>query len=241
MSEPLDPDDDDAELELAPIDPDVLASERARHQRKIDDVVSRVDVDELVRETSIDDDLKIDWEGWKSFRFSTIHLLGLTAALAVLLTVLRSPQRGLAFFILIILALAGGWYWVLSKERILANAREARKKELIAKGFGTAFANHEAAKVAAAEFEPARPLRGFRFSFSIAQVLITMTVAAVAMTLLHLVGGQVLSLSLGLLAAAGFLVYMLGFEVAPILVFGWWMLLLLYLIVGVITALASGK
>ena len=83
--QPPDEDDDDFELELEPVDPEILAMERQRGQQKTDEAVAKVDFDEIDRERTYGD-YDIDWSQLRNFRFTTRHLLIVTAMLALGLT-----------------------------------------------------------------------------------------------------------------------------------------------------------
>ena len=237
---PLD-DDDDAELELEPVDPEILEIERQRAQRKTDEAVARIDPDELFREEG-EIGLGIDWEGWKRFRFTTRHLLILTAMLALVMTLfttVENPCSGIA--IICVIALGAGWYWVLRQERRQEADRARRREEF--------FASHgkrgEAATTEPAVAEDVAATTGprfdFKFAFSLRELFIAMTVAAVVLGLLRLFGKDNMALALGVVALLGLVVQAAGFDAPRMIVLGWWILLVLYLAVGVLAALAPDE
>jgi hypothetical protein len=61
-----------------------------------------------------------------------------------------------------------------------------------------------------------------------------MTIAAVIMGLVHILGGMtpIVAMSLGTIALLGLVVHTFGFEVPPFLVLGWWVLLAMYVVLG---------
>src|SRR5690348_7867246 len=114
---PSSDDDDDYELELEPVDPEILRLERERSQQRSEAAVARIDVNEIYGDTSQYSDLDVDLSGLKQFRFSTQHLLILTAVLALVLTVYRLRGGVQTVSILAAVLLAGGWWWASLLER----------------------------------------------------------------------------------------------------------------------------
>jgi hypothetical protein len=236
---PID-DDDDAELELEPVDPEILEMERQRAQRKTDDAVARIDPDELFREEG-EIGLGVDWQGWKQFRFTTRHLLILTAMLALVMTLfttVENPCSGIA--ILCVIALGAGWYWVLRQERRQETDRARRREEFFAShGQRGEVATTEPAEGVAAATTGRR--FDFKFAFSLRELFIAMTVAAIVLGLLRLFGKDNMALALGVVALLGLVVQTAGFDAPRMLVLGWWILLVLYLAVGVLAAMVPDE
>ena len=84
---------------------------------------------------------------------------------------------------------------------------------------------------------PPKTLSEFKFQFSLRQVLITMAVAAVMLASLSIFGAKALTIALGVVALAGIAIQTFGlFDPPPIVVLGWWILLLMYLGLGLMTA-----
>src|SRR4029079_1033272 len=101
---------------------------------------------------------------WKDFRFTTRHLLMLTAILAVMFTIFRVGVSCNTVFWAAIAALGAGWYWVYRTER-RREAERQQQREMLLKIFGRADEVPEGADEAALA-EP----RGFKFSFSMRQL-----------------------------------------------------------------------
>jgi hypothetical protein len=234
---PID-DDDDAELELAPIDPEILAHERRRADQKTQTVLEKIDVDELF-EQSAHTDFDLGTFNWKQFRFTTRDLMIATAGLAVVLTVFQLAGACNAIFWLTAVALGAGFFWVNLQERRREAERQRMKEEFLAgvrKTSASASAEAESA-------EAATPRKRFevKFSFSMKELFATMTVAVVVVFLLQLMGPHNLAWILGMIAIAGIIANIAGFEAAPIIVLGWWLLLVVYLLVGLAAIFTEGK
>ncbi len=230
-------DDDDDELELEPIDPEILAMERQRSEersRKAENAVDMASVEEPEERPD-----PISWDDLKSFRFTTRHLLIVTALFAVVLT-LNKLLQCLGWFIAGVAALAGGWFFVLRKERRDRLQLEQRRREV---GRLIATRNEEGEVVAVPAViveEEAAEERRFRFSFSMKELIGAMTVAAVLFALVRGLGGpNNAALLLGTLALVGLVVHLIGFDPPPVIVLGWWLLLVLYIVVSLWAAFAS--
>jgi hypothetical protein len=236
-----DPDDDDFELELEPVDPEVLEHAKSRSDQKTDEALRRVDVDELVRKPGADGygDYDVDWSKFRQFRFTTRHLLIVTAVLAFCMTLFLSFDGCMAIFIGSLIAIGFGWFSVYRVERREKKERERLKREIEAAiGRGKAadqgpWIEDDQAVAAAA----ARSRKEFRFAFSLKQVFITMTVAAIVLGVLSVVGLKALTITLGVVALAGLAVQTFGwFDPPPAVVLAWWMMLVLYLGLGLLIA-----
>jgi hypothetical protein len=237
---PLYPEDDDAELELEPIDPEILAIERQRGQHKIESVAGKIDVDELYGDSNSHADLDVDWSRWKQFRFSTRHLMMATALLAVGLTLKQMVGLCGAISVVAVTALVAGWVWVSRLERRQDEARVRRREDFLASQAKPGQpAPAVAAVPASAELAPRGPRFDIHFAFSMRELLLTTTVAAVALGLLQWVSPDKLALALGIVALGGLIVNALGFEPPRLVVLTWWLLMAMYLVVGVVAAFRS--
>jgi hypothetical protein len=226
-----DDDDDDGELELEPIDPEILAHEKQLAEKRIDEIVKRVDVDEVLGPVGPHSDLGIDLNlpDWRNFRFTTRHLLILTAVLAVVFTIFSLAESCNSICWMAVAALAAGWYWVYRLEQ-RREAERQKQRAILLKTYGQAV---EASESSVALEEPAERGFQFKFAFSLRQLFITMTVTAVLVWILTFIPPQVFSLLLGLIAVAGIVAVIAGFEAPPIVVLAWWLLLVLYMLVSI--------
>jgi hypothetical protein len=235
-----DPDDDDFELELEPVDPEVLAHSQRRVEEKTDEALRRVDVDELVRRPGADGygDYDVDWSKLRQFRFTTRHLLILTAVLAFCMTLFLLLEGCMAIFVGSLIAVGVGWFGVYRIERREKKERERLKREIEA-ALGRGKSAEESPWTEGDEAAAAAALsrKEFRFAFSLKQVFITITVAAIVLGVLTVVGLKALTITLGAFALAGLAVQTFGwFDPPPAVVLAWWMMLVLYLALGLLIA-----
>ncbi|MBA3482222.1 MAG: hypothetical protein H0T51_10445 [Pirellulales bacterium] len=228
MAETKAPNDDDDDYELEPLDPEILAIEKARGARRTEAAVEKIDVDELYGDTGNYSDLSVDLSQLKQFRFTTRHLLILTAVLAIVLTLftLLTPFKAIA--VLAFVTLAGGWFYASQLERRQQAERTRRRAEFFRDGDKLAELADESLAA-----EASRPRFDFKFAFSMKELLITMTVAAVAVGIFTITGGPgVVSMIFGALALAGLIAHAMGFEPPRLVVLSWWLSLMIYLAVG---------
>jgi hypothetical protein len=245
-------DDDDFELELEPVDPEIIAHRQERVQHVVESAVKRIDVDELYEGQSSYSDLELDLSGLKSFRFTTRTLLLITAILAIGMTVFLQWGGCMVIFVSMLAAVAVGWYWVSKLDRQQELERARRREEFFAAkgqpacGAATATAastskpaspfDPEVAAPAAAEPKEKRPFFDVKFAFSMKELFITMTVVAVAMGLSKLIAGEYLAMILGFIALGGLITNASGYEPPRFVVLGWWLLMVFYLAVSLFAA-----
>jgi len=248
---PPQPPEDDDELELEPVDPEILAHRQERAQHAVDSAVKKIDVDELYEPHSGYSDLELDLSGLKSFRFTTRTLLLITAILAIGLTAKIVLGGCMAIFVGMIAAVSLGWYWVGKLDREKEVERLRRREEFLANRDKTATPAASSAvpsassspfdpepAIVAAEAEPAekRPFFDVKFAFSMKELFITMTAAAVAMGLSMLMPREYLAMILGLIALGGLVTNASGYEPPRLVVLGWWLLMVFYLAIGLFAA-----
>jgi hypothetical protein len=233
---PID-DDDDFELELEPVDAEVLAHVQKRAAEKTEAAAGRIDVDELFRKGE-HSDLNVDWQSWTQFRFTTRSLLMLTAILAICLTMWQQLGGCSSLFIVAVVALGAGWYYVLRLEQ-KQDAERARQREEFLAQMNSGQPATPLDKPPEPAAAPAAPLPRWnvKFAFSLKEVFITMTVAAIALGLIRAFGADNMAIVLGLVALIGLVVQATGVDVPRIVVLGWWILLVLYLLVGIVAAM----
>jgi hypothetical protein len=226
-------DDDDFELELEPIDPEILELERQRGGRKTEDAVAKIKFEEI-DQAAPHSDYDVDWGKLRQFRFTTRHLLIVTAILALGLTLKVQLGWCMALFVMAVVGIGASWFAVYRAERREAAAREQRRQDFYA---GRSDLPASVA-IDPADLEPAPPPREeFRFAFSVKQMMVTMTAAAVLLAVLRFIDVKALTITLGAIALVGLVIQTFGlFEPAPAVVLAWWVLLVLYLILGLLTA-----
>jgi hypothetical protein len=238
-------DDDDFEFELEAVDPDILEHARRRGERQIQETEARAAHLETFEAPTEADPISLD--DFEGFRFTTQHLLIATAILAVFMSIVRLGGGCNALFISGISALAYGWWFVLRKERLERLERERRRAEA-SERLADLRKNEQGEPVDSLsargvtydeeEYIPERP--GFSFSFSLKQVMIVFVIAAVMLGLASLFSPQTAALMLGIVAVIGLVVLIMGFELPGIIVFGWWVLIGLYVVMS-IAAVIMGR
>jgi hypothetical protein len=253
-SQPPEDDDDDFELELEPVDPEIIAHQQARVQHTVESAVKKIDVDELYEGHSNYSDLELDLSGLKGFRFTTRTLLVLTAILAIAMTIRLMWDGCMVIFLGMIAAVAAGFYWTAKQDRQKELERIRRREEFFANKGKPAVPGVAATAAPAqpaspfdpepAEVEPAepaekRPFFDVKVAFSMKELFITMTVAAVAMGLSLLMPLPILAMILGFIALGGLIANTAGYEPPRLVVLGWWLLMVFYLAVGLFAATNS--
>jgi hypothetical protein len=246
MATPPD-DDEDYELELEAVDPEILEHARERAARQVQETEARAERLETFEAPSDADALGFD--DFKGIRFTTRHLLIATAILAVIMSIAKLGGGCNGLFFAGLLGLGYGWWFVLRKERNERLERERRRQEIEARmaaarksadgepiESGVRIAGLEPAEE---EWEPERP--ALTFSFSLKQLFWAFTVVAFILGLSYLVGPNNASLMLGAIAVLGLAIHVIGFELPGIIVFGWWVLLVVYVIFSLITIFMSGR
>ena len=246
MSDSNDDIDDDLELELEPVDPEIIEMERQRVRDKAKDALRAAEI-----VSTYDDDQEhfdVDWI--RQFRFTTRHLLITTALLSVLMAVLNVLGGCNTIFLLLVTLVVAGWGAVIWKERRETELREKRRAELRAR-----HAAEDAAEGRPVQ-RPLAPLQTsatrqqeaeayqepvFDFSFSFKEMFVAFTIAAVLLGLVSLTSDLgTMAILLGFIALAGLAVPAIGFEPPRVVVLCWWLLLVMYLFVGLAAALGVG-
>ena len=241
-----DPLDDDGELELEPIDPEILEHQRRRTKEKVRDAEDAVDINAEYDEVDKLDPISLD--DLKRFRFTTRHLLILTAMLAVALTL--KDQFGL--FITFCAALAVGWWIVQRQEKRRLAEIDRHRRQMISKTAARraredgqvpvqlpteAFEKVNDEWDAAISQQPA-----FDFSFSMKEMFAAFTAAAVVLGLAHFLDdGQYAALLFGMIALVGLVVQAVGYEPPALLILGWWLMLVLYILLSLMGAFSKAE
>ena len=245
---PPQPPEDDDELELEPVDPEILAHQQARAHHAVESAVKKIDVDELYEPHSNYSDLELDLSGLKSFRFTTRTLLLITAILAIGMTVYLTFGGCMMIFIGMLTAIAAGFFWTSKQDHQNELDRIRRREEFLANKGKPAVAAATAASTSpfdpevpaatTADAEPTekRPFFDVKFAFSMKELFITMTIIAVAMGLSLLMPREILAMLLGFVALGGLIANTSGYEPPRLVVLGWWLLMVFYLAVGLFAA-----
>ena len=252
-------DDNDFELELEPVDPEIITHRQERVQHIVESAVKKIDVDELYEGHSSYSDLELDLSGLKSFRFTTRTLLLITAILAIGLTIQLMWDGCMLIFVGMLSAVAVGWYWTSKLDREKEAERAQRREDFFAnKGKPATGATAAATATspskpaspfdpelpapAAAEAEPIekRPFFDVKLSFSTKELFITMTAVAVALALLRWITPEYLAMILGFVALGGLVTNAGGYVPPRHVVLAWWLLMVFYMAIGVFAILNKG-
>jgi len=240
-------DEDDFELELEPVDPEIEEHQRRRTIQKTRAAEDSVDIDALYSETHTGEpEDPVDFGEFKKFQFSIQHLLIITALLAVFMTVVKLDSIFTAIAASIAASVAAGWWYVLRQER-----RQRAKKEAELAKFRARIAAQRAeqdgkhAPLPGLEETPEEELRQqpkFDFSFSLKEMFGAFTVAAVLLGVVNILGGpNNAAMLFGLIALSGLVLNVVDFDPPRAVVLSWWMRLVLYLFTSVWAAVSSDQ
>jgi hypothetical protein len=239
------PDDDDSDLEVEPLDPELLAAEERRASEALDAHRTAIDINEVYRDLDDNRDSEIltDW-GRRigelrpgRFQFQVKHLLIVTAVVAIVLAFRTAFDVGFGTMLIVAFMLAvAGVSLYLKLEKMYAE-RRARQAQVTGRPHDEVW---EAEPVAgpAEVAPPSSPLADFRFQFSMSQLFMVTTGAALFLGLGMAIGElpKVATLC-GFLAFAGLIVPALGLRPPAFVVFAWWMLLVVFVVLSLAAAI----
>jgi hypothetical protein len=254
--------DDDSDYELEPPDADVLAAEERRAKEAIEATLTSIDIEEIYREESRDRGGEIlqEWTRNLKFRFQVKHLLIGTALLAIGLTLWRWGVLGTTLVILTMLSIAGLYLYLQWQEKKQRDEAERRRREMYARRRarldnrgGESAVDGDEPKVEPVAPPPALPnetdevwqksmaQEKFRIHFSLREMMLAITAAAVILGLVQALGGTANTATLlGFVALIGLVVHALGFEPPEMVVLGWWLILVLYVLLSIVAAMWGG-
>jgi len=251
---PPDPTGDDEEYELEPLDPAIASAEKRHAEQVAEQVRASIDIDDVYREANRHrgEEIVENWLRNFHYRFHIKHLLFATAAVVIAIAAAKLNYLVPAVMVLIIGSIAGLYLYLSWQDSKQQAEAEANRDKLYAKrreqmqSIGKATAGAETKQT----IEPVRPVamppeagadmwteapepEPFRIRFSVRSLLIAMTVAAVSLGMISVRGSGPMATILGLIAVAGLLVHALGFEPPQPVIFGWWFILLLYVLLTI--------
>ncbi len=258
-SSKTDDEDDDGEYELEPPDADVIAGEERRGKEVIESSRTMIDIDDIYRDAGRQrsDEILESWVRNFKFRFQTKHLLVATAVLAILLTLYKLELLGTGIVLFAMFSVAGLYFYLQWQEKKAEAEATRRREELYARrraemqnklgtsgaktaggiAADTLAAGNALSNNAGDTWDAATPREGFRFRFSVAELMIAMTTAAVVFGLVRILGGPSNTATvLGFVALIGLVAHATGFEPPGIIVLGWWFILVLYVCLSILAA-----
>jgi hypothetical protein len=251
---PPDPTGDDEDYELEPLDPAIASAEKRHAEQVAEQVRASINIDEVYREADRSRGTEIieNWARNFHYRFHIKHVLFATAAVVIAIAAAKLGYLVPAVMILIIGSIAGLYFYLSWEERKQQAEADAKREELFAKrreqmqSIGKVPAgvepqrSNEPDTSAAMPPEPAADMwteapepEPFRIRFSVRSLLIAMTVAAVSLGLISVLGSGPMATVLGLIAFAGLVVHAIGFDPPQPVIFGWWFILLLYVLLTI--------
>jgi hypothetical protein len=257
-------DDDIDEYELEPPDSTVLAAEERRAKEVIESSQASIDINEIYRDAGrqrsdeILDKLLRDFR--QGFRFQVKHLLVATALLAIVLTLAKLVGLGKVLVLLFMFLVGGAYFYLQWQEKKAEDEAHRRRLEMYARqrahfektsgrsaaddvdefvASASANASGAGTKDVTSTWHDATPRPAFSFQFSMAQLMIAMTVAGIIFGVVHLSGASNAATLLGFVALIGLVVHALGFDPPAVVILGWWLILVLYVVLSIAAALWS--
>jgi hypothetical protein len=247
--------DDGTEYEVEPPDPEVLAAEERRAEEIIAASELAVDLHDIYDESEGRGDREYLDELVRGlrFRFTTKHLLVATTIVAIVIGISVQSDFGVVFVLGMLLAIGGVTAFLSWKQHERDVLIERRRRALFAKRRTAQKAAREqktglppveeppAEEPDTDELDttPAEPEK-FRLRFTLAEMMTVAICTAVLIGLIAVLGLPQTTTLFGFAALGGLVLHALGFEPPYSVVFGWWVLLLLYVVLSIITAIWSG-
>jgi hypothetical protein len=252
-------DDDDAELELEPVDAEILAAAKRRADETVVAATRAIDIDQIYRDVEPTRELRLPTELFENFRFQfqIKHLLIATAVIAVLLTIGRVFGFGGGIAILFMLGVFAATAYFNMQDRKRQAEADRRRQEMYAArrelfdnpggraasggGDGT---GSSARRLTSDDFERMRvtqPPPAARPSLlsrlSVGQWLAAAGCAAILIWIVVMVGGpQNGAMLFGAIALAGLAIHGLGYDPPEVVAFAWWLMLVSYIALSISTA-----
>ena len=223
-----------------------------------------IDIDDIYREADRERGGEIleSWVRDFHFRFQIKHLLIATAVLAIVLTLNWHGLLGTTLVLLVMISVAGLYLylqWQEKKQQDEANRRRqemyARRRAHLGQPPHPLDGDEEVPESSAEPVATAPPpsdqvdeasknaivRRPFRFQFSLRELMAAMTAAALIFGLVYVLGSPSNAATLlGFIALFGLVIHALGFEPPEVVVLGWWLILVLYVLLSVVAVAWRG-
>lgn len=214
MSVPAPP-NDDGELELEPIDPEILAAERARAERRTEHARREVEKESQAEHAPPVAGHGADWEAWQPPRITRRRLLIALSLVALAIAALQQFGLGLGLFVVATAGVCLGWFQILRKERLSQNRPETQSPQSV----------------------PEDPLQ---LAAPPKQMAAAAAGALVALAVVEFLTRDAAPLVFGGLALAAFIALMARVRLQPLIVLAMTIVLVGYIVIG-IAALMSSK
>ena len=207
-------DEENVEYDDEPPDEEAGLVRKRLQDQKAEDVLARAEIDEDWYHAQM-------WEAELKWRFSLRDLFAVTAIVAISLTALQ--YGGICGAVAV--AGIGTFFWLLIyMERLDPTVRRGPRVPGDDDG----------------RTQGRRLLPPFSVSYSTADLLIAMTIAAVCFSLLRIFPPPLAAASLGFLVLAGIVMYWLGASPPRRAVLAWFILTAMYLVVSAIAIVQEG-
>ena len=256
--------DDSVEYEVEPPDPEVLAAEERRAQEMIAASKLSVDIQSIYDEAEERHDREYFEDLVRNFRlrFRTKHLLLATTVLAVTIAVAVQTDSGTVLVLGMLLAVGGVTAFLSWRQHQHEQELDRRREQLFAerrraaqvlRGKNSPKLSAEAtssvdetapdkADTPGGDMWSATPDEGkkFRLRFSASELAVLVVCAVVLTGLIAAWGLPLTATAIGFITLGGLVLYAVGVEPPYEVIFGWWVLLLLYVLLSIVAALLGG-
>lgn len=235
---PASSDDGSDEYELEAPDTEVLEGERRRADAEVEAARSAVDIDAIYRDVESDTDWNEMWEGFR-FQYGTKHLLILTAVVAVITAAMNAAGPATTIVLGVLFCLAGAHAYLAWREHQRQERLEGQRTRIFER------ARLARAGVPAAELPPLDAVEApepivertpIRFAPSRGELIATISISTVIFCLIYFVGSSSAALLLGIVALGGLVVHAMGVEPPGSVVLGWWLILVMYVLMSLLSA-----
>jgi hypothetical protein len=248
---PVPSEDDDYELEIEAPDETIEAK---RRQTILESQEARIDIEEIYRDAERDRGGEIleNWVRNFKFRFGLRELLIATAMLALAVALVQLQLFWTAAIVLFGLSVASLYFYLTLQERKhqeeVARKRDEiyaqRREKLKARAPGhiepvrdtapveiTPEVSQAMSEISSVIEPPPVEREPLRFQFSMRELAIAITVSAILLGLVRFVGGPTIAATLfGGVAIAGLVAFVTRIDPPRIVLFGWWVILLMYVL-----------
>lgn len=228
-------DDSDDDYELEDVDPSIDEQKRQQAQQQFQEASQALDVNEFYAEYEKGLELKTVLDEF-NFRFQIRHIMLLTAGVAVLLSLWKIANfAGLILLALVVLGVAH--YYIAQREKRHKEQIQAKRDKLVdavrRQRAGEASDAAVDVQTTIEEIHAEAARADFKFSFSMKQVMVAMTVACLVLGISVILPVKLAAGLLGLLAVLGIVGHAIGYDFPPIVSFGWWMVMSMYVLLSV--------
>ncbi len=251
--------DDSVEYEVEPPDPEVLAAEERRAKEMIAATKLSIDVDDIYNDAEQHHDREYLDDLMRNFRlrFRTKHLLLATTVVAVVIAVAVQKGAGAVFVLGMLLVIGGATAYLSWRQHQHEQEVERRRDELFERRriAQQALRSHTSGKPpadatpqdaedaahAADDMWDASPdeEQKFRLRLSPSELMVVGVCLVVLSGLIVAWGLSTTATMIGFIALGGLVLHAMGVDPPYEVAFGWWVLLLLYVLLSIVAAISG--